>query len=166
MGDMLLGRVSAVLSLYSLPSFNVLTCHVLVLMGYDNVSKVFCRAANNDYLHYRLIWRLVTWSIKCQKMVKNVDHGFPKPKMTSSWWLFCPDQQSSFLSQRTKETKKNHIWEAGIREIWRFVLTQNDLVSEQLAIHFLSIWLIVAALVFCIHKNWCHKPLTPLRVRL
>lgn len=29
-------------SFYSLTSFNVLTCHVLVLMGYDHVSKVFC----------------------------------------------------------------------------------------------------------------------------
>ena len=44
-------------------------------------------AASNDYF---LINRLVVWSIKCQKMVKNVHQCFPKPKMTSSNVLFCP----------------------------------------------------------------------------
>ncbi len=40
------------------------------------------RAATNDYCHYRS----AVWSIKCQKMVENVDHCFPKPTLT----LFCP----------------------------------------------------------------------------
>ncbi len=34
--------------------------------------------------------RLVVSSIKCQKVVKNVDHCLPKPKVTSSNVLFCP----------------------------------------------------------------------------
>ena len=34
--------------------------------------------------------RLVVWSIKCQKMVENVNQCFPKPKMTSLNVLFCP----------------------------------------------------------------------------
>ena len=40
-------------------------------------------------LFSRLIDKLF-WSIKCQKMVKNVDQCLPKPKMTSSNVLFCP----------------------------------------------------------------------------
>ena len=35
----------------------------------------------------------VVWSVKCQKMMKNVDQCFPKPEMTSSNVLFCPQPE-------------------------------------------------------------------------
>ena len=41
---------------------------------------------------------LVVWSLKCQKMVKNVDQCFPKPKMTSSNVLLCPQLQDIQLT--------------------------------------------------------------------
>lgn len=45
------------------------------------------RPATNYYFNCRLLCRsfsqIVAWSIKCQKIVKNVDRGFSKPKVRS-----------------------------------------------------------------------------------
>lgn len=45
----------------------------------------YCKIRAAPYFKYQLIWRLfsqlIVWFLKCQKMVKIVDHGFPKPRM-------------------------------------------------------------------------------------
>ncbi len=68
--------------------------------------------------------QLVVWSIKSQKMVKNVDRCFPKPKVTSWNVLFC-----LFYCHWGLNTENIHIWEAEIREFRHFFLkkmSQNN----------------------------------------
>ena len=60
--------------------------------------------------------QLVVLSIKYQKMVKNVDQCFPKPKMMSSNILFWPQQKDNQFTG-IEAFKK-----AGIREFLPFFL--------------------------------------------
>ena len=48
--------------------------------------------------------QLVVWSIKCQKMVKNVDHCFPKSKMTSSNVTEKESKKFYFFSLKITQT--------------------------------------------------------------
>ena len=52
---------------------------------------------------------LVAWSMKCQKMVENVDQCFPKPKTTSLNVLFFP-QPKDIQFTVTEEERNQKIF--------------------------------------------------------
>ncbi len=115
-------------------------------LGYWDKADVTCSSAPSVMfssfnmlfslsIHLSIIFcinRLVVWSTKCQKMVKNVEHCFPKPKVTSSNVLFC-----LCCHRGLKKPENIHIWEAEIREFGHVVLKKwlktINWLSKQLA---------------------------------
>lgn len=86
-------------------------CHgeVIIIPTWQSCSQLFhywsvCRLITKVWSF--VINRFIVWSIKCQKVVKNVDHRFPKWRPQMSCFVHYP-KRFSLLSQRTNETRKH-----------------------------------------------------------
>ena len=64
-----------------------------------------CNLISDHSVDHFLIDQLVVWAIKCQFVVINVDCFCPKPKITSSNVLFCP--QPKYIQFTVTEEHRN-----------------------------------------------------------